>query len=79
MREALQFFVPGFHWAHAWKIVALVRLERWEDVKTELSNLYEANPNFGENYYIEARKWGCSVDLIETVAESLRAAGLRIG
>ncbi len=79
LREALQFFVPGFHWAYAWKIVALVRLERWADVETELANLNEADPSFGKNYYVEARKWGCSEDLIETVAECLRVAGLKIG
>lgn len=79
LREALRFFIPGFHWSYAWKASALARLERFEDAATELAALEEIYPEFGGNYYAEARKWGCSEELIETVGDSLRLAGLRIG
>ena len=78
LREALLFYIPGFHWSCVWKTAALSRLERWGEAAEELSLLDQIYPGFGKVYYAEAHKWRCSEDLIETVAESLQLAGLEV-
>lgn len=78
LREALQAYIPGFHWSSVWKAAALARLERWGDAQQELTLLEDIYPNFGQHYFTEARKWRCSEALIEALAEGLCLAGLEI-